>query len=63
MGYTVAVRGKSHIIDQGLTNSSCSVPDGKYFRLGRACIIHYNYSSCNIQISEGGCVSIKLYQP
>ena len=33
MGYTVAVRGKSHVIDQGLTNSSCSVPDGKYFRL------------------------------
>ena len=61
MGYTVAVRCRLHVIDQGLTNSCCSVPDGKYFRLSRACIIHHNYSSCNMQISEGSFVSIKLY--
>ena len=62
MQYRVAVRGKSHVLNWGLANSSCSVPDGKYFVLGGACIIHHNYSSYNMQINEGGCVSIKLYQ-
>ena len=62
MRYRVAVRGKSHVLNRGLANSSCSVPDGKYFVLGGACIIRHNYSSYNMQINEGGCVSIKLYQ-